>query len=258
MLGAAGGVGVTAIELGKMWGAHVIAAASSDEKLELCKRLGADELINYTTHDLRTELKKIKGGVDVVYGSVGDKYSEPCVRSMAWGGRYLVIGFAAGEIPAIRSNLILNTGSSAVGCALGGFQRKFPDKMKAMQYEIIVWYQEGKVKPLVVSLALAVASPCQCVLLFSRAGSNKQALRAGTPLRSRGRTPRASRYARPQDPGQGSGGDRCFPAALPRPRRGGFWGPGGRAEIVSEGRALRPRPPGQALIRAIMLQYLFS
>ena len=94
VLGAAGGIGVTAIELGKMWGAHVIAAASSDEKLELCKRLGADEVINYATHDLRTELKKIKGGVDVVYDSIGDKYAEPCVRSMAWGGRYLVIGFA--------------------------------------------------------------------------------------------------------------------------------------------------------------------
>ena len=103
VLGAAGGVGTTAIELGKLMGARVIAAASSDEKLALCKQLGADEVINYSTTSLKDAVKELTGGkgVDVVYDPVGGEYAEPAIRSMAWNGRYLVIGFASGPIPKI-------------------------------------------------------------------------------------------------------------------------------------------------------------
>jgi len=106
VLGAAGGVGLAAVELGKAMGAKVIAAASTAEKLAVCKEHGADELINYTTEDLKARLKEL-GGCDVIYDPVGDKYAEPAMRTLKWYGRYLVIGFAAGEIPKIPLNLAL-------------------------------------------------------------------------------------------------------------------------------------------------------
>ncbi len=117
VLGAAGGVGTTAIELGKLMGAKVIAAASSAEKLELCKQLGADELINYSETSLKDAVKELTGGkgVDVVYDPVGGDFSEPAIRSMGWNGRYLVIGFASGPIPRIPLNLALLKGCSIVG-----------------------------------------------------------------------------------------------------------------------------------------------
>ncbi len=108
VLGAAGGVGLAAVEIGKVMGAHVIAAASSDEKLEVCKQHGADEVINYVSGDLKERIKQLTGGkgVDVAFDPVGGDYSEPVLRSMAWGGRFLVIGFAAGDIPRIPLNLL--------------------------------------------------------------------------------------------------------------------------------------------------------
>jgi NADPH:quinone reductase len=151
VLGAAGGVGSAAVELGKLMGARVIAAASSDDKLEACKQLGADATINYTNEDLREATKRITGGtgVDVVYDPVGDKFAEPAMRDMAWGGRYLVIGFAGGEIPKIPLNLPLLKGFSIVGVFWGNFTRKEPKKNEANVRELLGWIASGKLKPLV-------------------------------------------------------------------------------------------------------------
>jgi len=151
VLGAAGGVGSAAVELGKLMGARVIAAASSDDKLAACKQLGADATINYANEDLREAVKRITEGkgVDVVYDPVGDKYAEPAMRDMAWGGRYLVIGFAGGEIPKIPLNLPLLKGFSIVGVFWGNFTRKEPQNNAANVRELLGWIAGGKLKPLV-------------------------------------------------------------------------------------------------------------
>ncbi|TSA11457.1 MAG: NADPH:quinone oxidoreductase family protein [Betaproteobacteria bacterium] len=151
VLGAAGGVGSAAVELGKLMGARVIAAASSDDKLDACKLLGADATINYSKEDLREGIKRITEGkgVDVVYDPVGDKFAEPAMRDMAWGGRYLVIGFAGGEIPKIALNLPLLKGFSIVGVFWGSFTRKEPQKNEANVGELLGWIASGKLKPLV-------------------------------------------------------------------------------------------------------------
>jgi len=151
VLGAAGGVGSAAVELGKLMGARVIAAASSDDKLEACKQLGADATINYSSEDLRAGVKRITGGrgVDVIYDPVGDKFAEPAMRDMAWGGRYLVIGFAGGEIPKIALNLPLLKGYSIVGVFWGNFTRKEPQKNAANVRDLLGWIAGGKLKPLV-------------------------------------------------------------------------------------------------------------
>ncbi|MDY8136343.1 NADPH:quinone oxidoreductase family protein [Aquimarina sp. 2201CG5-10] len=149
VLGASGGVGLAAVELGKLMGARVIAAASSDEKLQLCKEYGADEVINYTQEDLKLRIKEItKGkGVDVVYDPVGGSYSEPAIRGMAWEGRYLVVGFAAGDIPKIPLNLALLKGCAIVGVFWGSFAMKTPKKNMQNTLELMQWYGEGKLKP---------------------------------------------------------------------------------------------------------------
>ncbi len=149
VLGAAGGVGLAAVELGKLMGAKVIAAASSDEKLALCKEYGADEVINYSTEDLKDRVKQITGGkgVDVVYDPVGDKYAEPAFRSIAWNGRYLVVGFAAGEIPKLPLNLPLIKGASIVGVFWGAFTAHEPKLHEANMAELLKWFAEGKLKP---------------------------------------------------------------------------------------------------------------
>ncbi len=151
VLGAAGGVGSAAVELGKLLGARVIAAASSDDKLAACKQLGADATINYSSEDLREAVKRITQGkgVDVVYDPVGDKFAEPAMRDMAWGGRYLVIGFAGGEIPKIALNLPLLKGFSIVGVFWGNFTRKEPQKNEANVRELLGWIAAGKLRPLV-------------------------------------------------------------------------------------------------------------
>lgn len=149
VLGAAGGVGLTAVELAKVMGARVIAAASSDDKLELCRQYGADETINYSTEDLREGIKRTAGGkgVDVIYDPVGDKYAEPAFRSIAWNGRYLVIGFAAGEIPKLPLNLPLIKGASIVGVFWGAFTRQEPKVHQDNMRELLSWYAQGKLKP---------------------------------------------------------------------------------------------------------------
>ncbi len=149
VLGAAGGVGLTAVELGKVMGARVIAAASSEDKLELCRSYGADATINYDREDLKQRVKELTDGkgVDVVYDPVGDRYAEPAFRSIAWNGRYLVIGFAAGEIPKLPLNLPLIKGASIVGVFWGAFTAQEPKLHAENMQEVMRWYAEGKLKP---------------------------------------------------------------------------------------------------------------
>lgn len=149
VLGAAGGVGLAAIEIGRVMGARILAAASSDDKLEVCKEHGADEVINYTAEDLRDRIKQLTAGkgVDVAFDPVGGDYSEPTLRSMAWGGRFLVIGFAAGDIPRIPLNLPLLKACSIVGVFWGSFMERNPKHGQENIHELITWISESKLKP---------------------------------------------------------------------------------------------------------------
>ena len=151
VLGAAGGVGTAAIQIAKAAGARVIAAASSDEKCALCTRLGADASINYSRQNLRDELKALTGGKgpDVVYDPVGGDYTEQAFRSIAWRGRYLVVGFAAGPIPALPLNLPLLKGASIVGVFWGDFAKREPAANAAMMRELAGWYAQGRIKPVI-------------------------------------------------------------------------------------------------------------
>jgi len=149
VLGAAGGVGIAAIEIGKALGARVIACASTDDKLAVCRDHGADDTINYATEDLRERIKALTGGKgpDVIYDPVGGAYTEPALRSIAWRGRLLVVGFAAGDIPKIPLNLTLLKGCSIVGVYWGEFTRREPQKFAESIRQLGRWYAEGKLKP---------------------------------------------------------------------------------------------------------------
>jgi NADPH2:quinone reductase len=149
VLGAAGGVGLAAVEIGRILGARVIAAASSDEKLAVCKEHGADELISYASEDLRERVKALTGGrgADVVYDPVGGDYSEPALRATSWNGRFLVIGFAAGPIPRIPLNLPLLKGCQIVGVFWGAFTGRERETHLANVRELMQWYREGKLHP---------------------------------------------------------------------------------------------------------------
>lgn len=149
VLGAAGGVGLAAVELGKAMGARVIAAASSEEKLAVCREHGADECINYSHEDLKERVKKLTSGqgVDVIYDPVGGNYSEAALRCMAWEGRHLVIGFTAGDIPRIPLNLTLLKGCSIVGVFWGSFTARDPQRNQEHLRELATWFQEGKIRP---------------------------------------------------------------------------------------------------------------
>ena len=149
VLGAAGGVGLTAVELGKVMGATVIAAASTDDKLALTREYGADETINYATANLKDEIKRLTGGkgVDVIYDPVGDRWAEPAFRSIGWNGRYLVVGFAGGNIPSLPLNLPLIKGASIVGVFWGAFTQAEPAVHRANMAELLAWYAAGKIRP---------------------------------------------------------------------------------------------------------------
>ncbi len=149
VLGASGGVGLAAVELGKLMGARVIAAASTDEKLELCLEYGADETINYSKVNLKTAIKELTGGkgADVIYDPVGGEYSEAAFRAIAWNGRFLVVGFAAGTIPKMPLNLPLLKGASIVGVFWGGFAMGNPKANMENTMALMKWYEEGKLKP---------------------------------------------------------------------------------------------------------------
>ncbi|WP_038209410.1 NADPH:quinone oxidoreductase family protein [Xenophilus azovorans] len=155
VLGAAGGVGTAAIQIAKAAGARVIAAASTDEKCALCRSLGADATINYSTHPLpggfRDAIKEATGGKgpDVIYDPVGGDFAEPAFRSIAWRGRYLVVGFASGPIPALPLNLTLLKGASLVGVFWGDFARREPEANTRMMGELAKWYVEGRIKPVI-------------------------------------------------------------------------------------------------------------
>lgn len=148
ILGASGGVGMAALELGKLMGAKVIACASTDEKLELCKKLGADEVVNYTTENLKERIKELTGGkgADVVYDPVGGDYTEAALRATAWEGRFLIIGFPAG-IAKIPMNLPLLKGCEIVGVFWGKYAQTSPGENMKNTMEMIKWHGEGKLKP---------------------------------------------------------------------------------------------------------------
>jgi NADPH2:quinone reductase len=153
VLGAAGGVGTSALQIAKVAGARVIAAASSDDKCALCKSLGADATINYSTENLREAIKALTQGKgpDVIYDPVGGDFAEPAFRSIAWRGRYLVIGFASGAIPSLPLNLALLKGASIVGVFWGDFAKREPQANSAMMAELAQWYTSGKIKPVIDS-----------------------------------------------------------------------------------------------------------
>jgi NADPH2:quinone reductase len=181
VLGAAGGVGVAAIEIGKALGARVIACASSDEKLAVCRQHGADDCINYATEDLRERIKALAGGkgVDVIYDAVGGPYSEPAFRSIAWRGRHLVIGFAAGDIPKLPLNLALLKGASMVGVFWGDFTRREPKLFGESARQLAKWYAEGKLKPH-VSATFPLEKAAEAMsLLASRQAKGKVVIRIG-------------------------------------------------------------------------------
>ncbi|MDY0917370.1 NADPH:quinone oxidoreductase family protein [Pseudomonas viridiflava] len=151
VLGASGGVGLAAVEIGKALGARVIAAASSAEKLEVAKNAGADELINYTDTSLKDEIKRITNGngADVIYDPVGGDLFDQAIRAIAWNGRLLVVGFASGRIPELPVNLALLKGASVVGVFWGSFAQRQPQDNAANFKQLFAWFEEGKLKPLV-------------------------------------------------------------------------------------------------------------
>ncbi|MBL3555075.1 MULTISPECIES: NADPH:quinone oxidoreductase family protein [Marinobacter] len=149
VLGASGGVGLATVELGKAMGAHVIAAASTAEKLAVAKEAGADELINYTEEPLKDAVKRLTNskGVDVIYDPVGGEFTEQALRAMAWNGRHLIIGFAAGDIPKIPANLTLLKGCSVVGVFWGSFTQREPQNSAQNMMELLKLFSEGKINP---------------------------------------------------------------------------------------------------------------
>ena len=151
VLGASGGVGLAAVEIGKAMGAKVIAAASSAEKLEVAKAAGADELINYSESNLKDEVKRLTGGqgADVIYDPVGGDLFDAAIRSIAWNGRLLVVGFASGRIPELPVNLTLLKGAAVVGVFWGSFAQRQPQDNAANFQQLFAWHAEGKLKPLV-------------------------------------------------------------------------------------------------------------
>ncbi len=151
VLGAGGGVGLAAVEIGKLLGMRVIAAASSADKLAAAREHGADETIDYLSEDLRERIKALTGGrgVDVVYDPVGGDLAEPALRSVGWRGRYLVVGFAAGDIPKIPANLLLLKGSSLVGVFWGEFVRREPASNAENMGLLFSWLRERKIRPLI-------------------------------------------------------------------------------------------------------------
>jgi NADPH2:quinone reductase len=171
VLGAAGGVGTAAIQIAKAAGAKVIAAASSDDKCALCRQIGADATINYTSENLREALKRLTDGKgpDVVYDPVGGDLAEPVFRSIAWRGRYLVVGFAAGGIPALPLNLALLKGASIVGVFWGDFAKREPKANARALAELAQWYAQGKVKPVIDQRLAMIDLP----KAFGRMGSRQ-------------------------------------------------------------------------------------
>jgi NADPH2:quinone reductase len=146
VLGAAGGVGLAAVEIGKIMGARVIACVSSDDKLAFARKHGSDVGINYSRNDLKDALRRVTDGkgVDVIYDPVGGSYTEPALRSIGWNGRFLVVGFAAGEIPKLPLNLVLLKGCNVLGVFWGSFIERNPAGHRANTEQLLAWCMEGK------------------------------------------------------------------------------------------------------------------
>src|SRR5215471_13213925 len=149
VLGAAGGVGLTAVEIGKAMGARVIACAGGEEKLAVAKSHGADHLIDYSREDIRTRVKEITGGhgADVVYDPVGGDAFDASLRSIAWGGRIIVIGFASGRVPQIPANILLVKNIDVIGFYWGSYQARKPELLRDSYAKLLGWFEEGKLKP---------------------------------------------------------------------------------------------------------------
>ncbi len=149
VIGAAGGAGIAAVELAKLMGARVIAVASTEDKLAFAKVHGADEGINYSSADLKRTLKELTApkGVDVIYDCVGGASAEPALRAMAWEGRFLVLGFASGEIPRMPLNLLLLKGCSVIGVFWTAFVERSPEQHRANTAQLLDWCKEGKISP---------------------------------------------------------------------------------------------------------------
>ena len=178
VLGASGGVGTAAIQIAKAAGATVIAAASSDEKCALCHSLGADATLNYSREGLREGIKRLTAGKgpDVVYDPVGGDFAEPAFRSIAWRGRYLVVGFASGPIPSLPLNLALLKGASLVGVFWGDFAKREPLANAAMMDTLVQWYGQGKVKPVIDSTLPMSELPAAYARMGSRSVMGKLVL----------------------------------------------------------------------------------
>jgi NADPH:quinone reductase len=179
VLGAGGGVGLAAVELGKVAGARVIAAASSADKLAVAKEHGADDAINYTESDLRDAVKALTGdkGADVIYDPVGGPATEAALRSLAWRGRLLVVGFAHGEIPKLAANLLLLKGASAVGVFWGEFAKREPKSNFAMLTELFNWLAQGKLKPHISRTYALADTPRALEALLERRAVGKLVVR---------------------------------------------------------------------------------
>jgi NADPH2:quinone reductase len=149
VLGAAGGVGLTAVEIGRASGARVIAAASSAEKLQLCKEHGADVLVDYRAGDLKEAIDDATGGagVDVVYDPVGGAAAETAIRRLAWGGRFLTIGYASGDIPRVGLNRLLLNEGTAMGVLWGAWARRHPERNAANIAQLLAWHEQGRIRP---------------------------------------------------------------------------------------------------------------
>lgn len=175
ILGAAGGVGTSAIQVAKAAGANVVAGVSSDDKAAFCRQLGADKTLNYAAEDLRERIKTLTGGrgPDVVFDPVGGPLAEPVFRSMAWRGRYLVVGFAAGGIPALAWNLALLKGASVVGVFWGDFVRREPQAFERSLGELMDWYRRGLIKPLIDRVLPMSEVPRAYALMAERAIKGK-------------------------------------------------------------------------------------
>lgn len=175
VFGAAGGIGMASVELAKALGARVIAAASSPEKLEVCRAHGADETIDYEREDLRERLKALTGGrgVDVVCDPVGGRFSEPALRSTAWRGRFLVVGFAGGQIPSIPLNLPLLKGCAIVGVFWGEFLRRERAAVEADLQELVALYRAGRIRPLVTQRYALDDTPAALAAIMARQAVGK-------------------------------------------------------------------------------------
>lgn len=178
VLGAAGGVGLAAIEIGKAVGARVIACASTDDKLAVCRAHGADETINYVRDDLRARINDLTAGrgADVVYDPVGAPYTEPALRSIAWRGRLLVVGFAAGEIPRIPLNLTLLKGCAITGVFWGEFTRREPERFAKSMRQLTQWFAEGRLRPHVSATFPLERAPEALALMAARKVTGKAVL----------------------------------------------------------------------------------